>query len=152
MTDGRLSGKVAIVTGAASGIGLAIVKRFLDEGALVVGADRDEPGLAKSGWAGNERARTTVAEVSSQADAEATVALAVREFGTLDILVNSAGIVRHAELFDLSLRGVGRGATGERHRDLPLQPGGVPGDDRASFANGHDEEHRSISPRSRRSR
>ncbi len=100
---GRLSGKVAIVTGAASGIGLAISNRFLDEGALVVGADRDEAGLAKSGLPGNGRARTTVAEVSSQEDAEATVALAVAEFGSLDILVNSAGIVRHSDLFELAL-------------------------------------------------
>lgn len=103
MTDGRLSGKVAIVTGAASGIGLAIANRFLDEGALVVAADRDEAGLARSGLSGNERARTTVAEVSSPADAEATVALAVREFGSLDVLVNSAGIVRRSDLFDLGL-------------------------------------------------
>jgi glucose 1-dehydrogenase len=103
MTDGRLAGKVAIVTGAASGIGLAIANRFLDEGARVVAADRDESGLAKTGLAGNERARTTVVEVSSQADAEATVALAVGEFGTLDVLVNSAGIVRRSDLFDLPL-------------------------------------------------
>ncbi|HLN04859.1 MAG TPA: SDR family oxidoreductase [Acidimicrobiales bacterium] len=104
MTDiGRLSGKVAVVTGAASGIGHAIANRFLDEGALLVGADRDEAGLAKSGLAANPRARTIVAEVSNPADAEATVALAVAEFGSLDILVNSAGIVRYSELFDLSL-------------------------------------------------
>jgi NAD(P)-dependent dehydrogenase (short-subunit alcohol dehydrogenase family) len=101
--DGRLLGKVAIVTGAASGIGKAIANRFLDEGALVVGADRDERGLSESDLSGNPRARTAVAEVSSQADAEATVAMAVGEFGSLDILVNSDGIVRYAELFDLSL-------------------------------------------------
>jgi glucose 1-dehydrogenase len=103
MTDGRLSGKVAVVTGAASGIGLAIANRFLEEGALVVAADRDESGLAKTGLGANPSARTTVAEVSSQADAEATVALAVQEFGTLDVLVNSAGIVRRSDLFDLEL-------------------------------------------------
>jgi NAD(P)-dependent dehydrogenase (short-subunit alcohol dehydrogenase family) len=101
--DGRLSGKVAVVTGAASGIGQAIANRFLDEGALVVAADRDEGGLAKSSLAGDPRVRTTVAEVSSQRDAEATVALAIEEFGSLDILVNSAGIVRYSELFDLAL-------------------------------------------------
>jgi len=104
MTDeGRLFDKVAIVTGAASGIGQAITNRFLDEGAFVVAADRDEEGLKKLDLSGNKRARTTRAEVSSQADAEATVALALEEFGSLDILVNSAGIVRHSELFDLSL-------------------------------------------------
>jgi glucose 1-dehydrogenase len=101
--DGRLSGKVALVTGAASGIGLAIANRFLDEGALVVGADRDEATLARSKLSANARARTTVAEVSSQKDADAAVALAVAEFGSLDILVNSAGIVRHSDLLDLPL-------------------------------------------------
>jgi NAD(P)-dependent dehydrogenase (short-subunit alcohol dehydrogenase family) len=103
MTDeGRLLDKVAIITGAASGIGRAITRRFLDEGALVVAADRDEEGLKKLDLSGNKRARTTRAEVSSQVDAEATVALALEEFGSLDVLVNSAGIVRHSELFDLS--------------------------------------------------
>ncbi len=101
--DGRLLDKVAIVTGAASGIGRAIANRFLDEGAFVVAADRDEENLRKLDLSGNKRARTTLAEVSSRTDAEATVALAVEEFGSLDILVNSAGIVRYSDLFDLSL-------------------------------------------------
>ena len=103
MTEGRLLGKVAIVTGGASGIGLAIANRFLDEGAQVVVADRDDAGLARSGFGANARARTTLAEVSSQADAEATVELAVAQFGSLDVLVNSAGIVRRSDLFDLGL-------------------------------------------------
>ncbi len=101
--DGRLHGKVAIVTGAASGIGQAIANRFLDEGAFVVAADRDEAGLARSNLAANPLARTTVAEVTNPEHAEATVAFATGEFGSLDILVNSAGIVRYSELFDLSL-------------------------------------------------
>lgn len=101
--EGRLSGKVAIVTGAASGIGLAIASRFLAEGALVVCADRDEATLGRTDLSGHPRARTTLAEVSSQADAEATVALAVAEFGSLDILVNSAGIVRRSDLLELPL-------------------------------------------------
>ena len=103
MTDGRLSGKVAIVTGAAFGDRARDRAAVSRRGCPRRGWDRDEPALAKAGYVGNERARTAGAEVSSQADAEATVAFAVQEFGSLDVLVNSAGIVRRSDLFDLPL-------------------------------------------------
>ena len=87
---GRLEGKVAIVTGGASGIGAATCRRFVAEGARVVVADvSDEAGLAFAGELGSAAAfhHTDVARL---ADLEATVAFAVERFGGLDIMHNNA--------------------------------------------------------------
>src|SRR2546425_11265237 len=86
----RLTGKVALVTGAASGIGEATVRLFLDEGASVVLADlQDERGrsVAKDG----PRAVYVHADVSREADVAAMVDETVRRFGRLDCLFNNAG-------------------------------------------------------------
>jgi len=99
----RLQNKVALVTGAAQGIGLACVEAFAREGARVVLADRDERGrdaadrLAKSG------AKVVFApcDVSKKDQVDAAVATAVKEFGRLDIAVSNAGIVHAAEFLDL---------------------------------------------------
>ncbi len=88
---GRLEDKVAIVTGGASGMGLATVKRFLDEGACVFIADiQDEPGHRLAKELG-ERARYQHVDVSKEADVEAAVDRAVDEFGSLDCMFNNAG-------------------------------------------------------------
>ena len=94
---GRLVGKVAVVTGGASGMGLATVRRFLEEGARVVIADLNEAnggaaleGLERDGLAGG--ARFIPVDVAEEADIERMIAFAVAEFGQLDILFNNAGV------------------------------------------------------------
>ncbi len=92
---GRLENKVAIVTGAASGIGAATVEKFLTEGARVMAADINEQGLnALMESVGDQRERLAVCagSVAEGSDIETVVARCVSEFGRLDILVNSAGI------------------------------------------------------------
>lgn len=98
----RLDGRAAIVTGAASGNGLAIAKRLLAEGASVMLADVNSELLLET-TPKNEKARSLVADVTIPEDATALVGETVEEFGRLDILVNNAGIVRFSELKDLEL-------------------------------------------------
>lgn len=87
--SGRLSGKIALVTGAARGIGKAIATRFVEEGALVVLADID-PGVADA--AAELGMRHLVVDVSQEQDANAAVAMVLDAHGRLDILVQNAGI------------------------------------------------------------
>ncbi|MFT5469291.1 MAG: NAD(P)-dependent dehydrogenase (short-subunit alcohol dehydrogenase family) [Verrucomicrobiales bacterium] len=92
---GRLEDKVAIVTGAASGIGSATVEKFLAEGARVMATDVNEAGLnALLEFAGesNDRLATCRASVAERGDVETVIAQCVSQFGRLDIVVNSAGI------------------------------------------------------------
>ncbi len=87
-----LDGKVAIVTGGASGLGLGIVRTFLDAGASVVIADiNDDDGERLAGECGG-RARFEHVDVSDAGDVGAVVEAAVRHFGGLDVMVNNAGI------------------------------------------------------------
>ena len=91
---GRLDGKVAIVTGGASGFGRATVVRFAREGARVVVVDLDEPrGRAVLDELG-DAARLVIGDVSTSDTAAAAVAAARDELGGLDVLVNNAGIVQ----------------------------------------------------------
>lgn len=101
----RLANKVAIITGAANGIGLAAVKRFTEEGAKVIIADFDEIG----GLAAQEAFRAQGAEVTfiqvNVADKESVVNLVkqtIITYSKIDILVNNAGITRDAMLTKLS--------------------------------------------------
>lgn len=92
--EGRLAGKVAVVTGAASGIGRASAERFAAEGARVVVADLDESGADKTAAviAQNGGEATPVrCDVTRADDARAMVEAAVGRYGGLDILFNNAG-------------------------------------------------------------
>jgi len=88
----RLTRKIAIVTGAASGFGEGIARKFVAEGARVVVADRDGAGAERVAAALGEGAIGVRADVTSGADVAAMVERAVERFGGLDILVNNAGM------------------------------------------------------------
>lgn len=89
--DRRLSGKVALVTGAAQGIGEATVRRLALEGARVMSVDLDDKVLAVAEAIGGE-AFATVGDVSDAAVLRAAVQETERCWGRIDILVNNAGI------------------------------------------------------------
>jgi 3-oxoacyl-[acyl-carrier protein] reductase len=88
----RLEGKVAIVTGAASGFGRGIAEAFAREGARVVVADLDTKGAAGVASGIGTAAVPFTSDVSKKAADDGLVAAAVKAFGGLDILVNNAGI------------------------------------------------------------
>lgn len=100
MTE-RLQGKTAIITGGASGIGAAMVKRFAKEGANVLSTDvQVEPGQQVADDAG---ALFVEQDVAGEAGWQAVMARAQSEFGRLDILVNNAGIVAAKSIEDIDL-------------------------------------------------
>ena len=88
----RLTRKIAIVTGAASGFGEGIARKFVAEGARVVVADRDGAGAERVAAALGEGAIGVRADVTSGADVAAMVERAIERFGGLDVLVNNAGM------------------------------------------------------------
>jgi len=92
---GKLDGKVAVITGAASGMGRATALRFSKEGAAVVLTDLNSQGgeqaVAECAAAGR-RAVFQRTDVTSEADIKAAVDRAVKEFGRLDITFNNAGV------------------------------------------------------------
>ncbi len=91
----RLEGKVAVITGAASGIGAATAKTFVEQGARVVLGDiQDQAGaeLAEA-LGGSDTAIFRHCNVTSEAEVEALVNAAVSEFGKIDVMFNCAGIV-----------------------------------------------------------
>ena len=103
---GQLDGKVAIVTGAARGIGRGIALAFANEGAAVTIADRDEPGakaFAGELAGGGARAIAVRVDVTKPDQIERMVARTKEELGGLDILVNNAGIDTVSKLVDMPL-------------------------------------------------
>ena len=92
---GRLNGKVAIITGAASGMGRATAVRFAGEGAKIVIADLNNEGGESAARECRENGSDAVfqkTDVSGEADIKAAVERAVKEFGRLDIIYNNAGL------------------------------------------------------------
>jgi len=90
---GRLEGRVAVITGGASGMGRDTAQRFVDEGARVVVADlNEETGKQTLEQLGPDRARFIRTDVAEEADVEAMIALARSEFGRVDIVFNNAGV------------------------------------------------------------
>jgi len=96
----KLSQKVAIVTGATQGIGLACAQRLLAEGAKVMLVDIKPEGEQAAAALGGQ-ARFFAADVSQKADVDAMVAYTLKEFGRIDILVNNAGVTCAADFLDV---------------------------------------------------
>jgi NAD(P)-dependent dehydrogenase (short-subunit alcohol dehydrogenase family) len=90
---GRLDGKVALITGAAGGMGLAAAKLFAAEGARVVLTDVAEEAGTRAAEEIGEAAAFVRADVSTAADAEAMVGTAEDRFGGLHVLYNNAGVI-----------------------------------------------------------
>ena len=88
---GRLEGKVALITGGCSGIGLGTVELFIAEGARVVAADLQDEKGAQLAARFRDKLRYAHCDVTVEADIAAACALAKQEFGGLDILFNNAG-------------------------------------------------------------
>jgi 2-hydroxycyclohexanecarboxyl-CoA dehydrogenase len=104
---GRLDGKVAAVTGGASGIGEATVRRFVGEGASVAFCDRDRDGergqrVAAELETAGAKVALTQADVGSEAACLAFVNGAGQKFGRLDILINNAGIRKYEKVDEAS--------------------------------------------------
>ncbi|XP_038682048.1 short-chain dehydrogenase reductase 3b-like [Tripterygium wilfordii] len=107
MSTPRLEGKVAIVTGAASGIGEEAVRLFVSHGAFVVAADvQDELGLQLVASIGLERVSYHHCDVSDEKQVEETVNYALSKHGKLDILFSNAGIMGPLTgILDLDMEG-----------------------------------------------
>lgn len=92
----KLDGKVAVVTGSASGIGKAIATLFAKEGASVIISDLNETGaqdVVKEIESNGGKATAVVANVTKQADIDRMIDTAIETYGSFDILVNNAGIM-----------------------------------------------------------
>ncbi|WP_416907641.1 MAG: glucose 1-dehydrogenase [Polymorphobacter sp.] len=88
----RLANKTALITGAAQGLGAAMARRFIDEGARVLLTDINAEGAAREAAQYGDRAAAIGHDVTSTDDWEAAIAEAESRFGGLHILVNNAGI------------------------------------------------------------
>jgi 3alpha(or 20beta)-hydroxysteroid dehydrogenase len=100
---GRLEGKVAIVTGAAGGIGGATARRFAQEGALLLLTDSDADGARRLAQEVGAGALSRAHDVISEGDWQAVVSWAVETHGRIDILLNNAGVFLAAAPADTSL-------------------------------------------------
>jgi len=99
----RLNGKTALVTGAASGYGAEIARRFVREGAKVVLLDLNADGAKKVASEAGEGAVAVAGDVTRRSDLDAAVKVATDKFGHLDIVVNNAGwTYRNKPLLELT--------------------------------------------------
>ena len=96
--------EVAIITGAARGVGRSMVAAFVAAGCRVVAADRDEEGLAQTCEPHGPAVTPVQADVSTEDGADAIVAAAVREFGKLSFCVNNAAVAPHTSLLEETVR------------------------------------------------
>jgi len=94
----RLKGKVALVTGASRGIGLGVVERFAEEGAVVIAGSTSNPsGVYPSGVEG------VVHDVAKEDDWKRVISGILSKHGRIDALINNAGIIAYSPLHDLTM-------------------------------------------------
>ena len=117
MTEGRFAGRVAVVTGAGSGIGRATAERLHAEGAVVACVDVDAGAASDTAAALGERALAVVCDVADEASVAACIDQVIRELGRLDVVANVAGIGGAVRLEDLTLE--------EWNRTLAVNLGGT---------------------------
>ena len=98
----RLSGKCALITGAARGIGYEFARAYIAEGAQVALADINADALAKAVASLGPQARAVQMDVTNQSSIDAGVALAVAGMGKLDILINNAALFDAAPIADIT--------------------------------------------------
>ncbi len=98
----RLEGKVALITGAASGIGLETAKRFITEGAIIAACDYNEEALKKAQSELKNNYKIYKMDVSKHDDVKVIVDRIVKELGKIDILINNAGITKDNFLVRMS--------------------------------------------------
>lgn len=113
----RLEGKVAIITGAAAGIGAGTAARFVEEGCRLVLVDRDISGLQHR-WQGSGKGIALCpGDIAEKATSQRAVKLAIERFARIDIVFNNAGIMTYGDflagnedgwdtLLDINLRGI----------------------------------------------
>ena len=129
---GKLDGKIALVTGGSSGIGLAAAKQFVGEGAYVFITGRREPELASAVKEIGNNVTGVGGDVSNHADLDRLFGQIQREKGRLDVLFANAGIARYAPLrkiseelydsiFDINVKGL----LFTVQKALPLMPDGA---------------------------
>jgi NAD(P)-dependent dehydrogenase (short-subunit alcohol dehydrogenase family) len=113
----QLKGKVAVITGGSSGIGLATARRFVEEGAHVFITGRRQPELDKAGKLIGRNVTTVKSDVANLADLDHLYELVASEKGVVDIVFANAGFVEHRTVdqitpahyektFDVNVRGV----------------------------------------------
>jgi NADP-dependent 3-hydroxy acid dehydrogenase YdfG len=113
----ELKDRVAVVTGAASGIGLALTEAFVDAGMRIVMLDLDDEGLTRNAARLGEPVHAVVADVRDPDALERAGDVALERFGALHVAVNNAGIVNGGNSWELSLE--------EWHRVIDVNLWGV---------------------------
>jgi NAD(P)-dependent dehydrogenase (short-subunit alcohol dehydrogenase family) len=103
VAPGPVQGKVALVTGGASGIGLAATRRFVRDGIVVVVGDVNDQALESVRDELGDAIRTLRCDVSEESDVEALASLAMDEFGRLDIAFANAGIGSSSAIVDIDI-------------------------------------------------
>lgn len=99
---GRFDGRVAVITGAARGIGFGTAQRFSEEGAAVAIVDLDETAAAEAAAKLPGKAVGIGADVSEKASVDAAIERVVAELGGIHVLVNNAGVTRDNLLFKMT--------------------------------------------------